>query len=334
MKCFWDERQRAHAPTGEFFNGAVHAAAESPARVDAILNAIGRTEEVRDFGLDPLLRVHSREYVEFLQSAHALWLAAGREGDAFPYTFPVVRRRPLKLQRIDALLGQYSFDTSSPIGPGTWDASYWSAQTAVAATDAVLGGERTAFSLCRPPGHHCGADYLGGYSYFSNAAIAADHAVANGRTRVAILDVDYHHGNGTQDIFYSRGDVLYVSIHADPAMDYPYYWGHAYEIGDGDGEGANLNLPVPRGTTWDGYAPALTQACDRIEQHAPELLIVSYGADTYEADPISHLKIKTNDYAPMARRIASLGLPTVVVMEGGYAVDALGPNVAGFLSGL
>jgi len=333
MKCFWDDRQRAHVPAGEFFNGAMHPAAEHEGRVEAILKAIGSTQTPADLGLDPLLRVHAPDYLDYLRSAHDQWLAAGRGGDAFPYTFPVVKRRPLRLERIDALLGQYSFDTSTPIGPGTWDASYWAAQTALAATDSVLGGERTAFAFCRPPGHHCGADYLGGYSYLSNAAIAAEHAVAAGRKRVAILDVDYHHGNGTQDIFYERGDVLYVSIHADPVMDYPYYWGHADERGKRADHGANLNLPLPRGTEWATYQSALLQALDRIETHEAELLIVSYGADTYEGDPISHFNLKTSDYAPMARAIATLGLPTVVVMEGGYAVEALGANVAEFLSG-
>ena len=333
MRCFWDERQRAHAPRGEFFNGAIHPAAEHGGRVDAILAAIGTTEATADHGVGPLLRVHSAEYIEFLRTAHNQWLDAGREGDAFPYTFPIVKRRPLKLQRVDALLGQYSFDTSTPIGPGTWEASYWAAQTALAATDAVLGGERRAFAFCRPPGHHAGADYLGGYSYLSNAAIAAEHAVAAGKRRVAVLDVDYHHGNGTQDIFYGRSEVFYASVHADPVMDYPYFWGHSDEVGEGAGEGTTLNLPLPRGTDWSGYEPALDRALDRVANHAPDLLIVSYGADTYEGDPISHFRLKTSDYAPMARRIASLGLPTVIVMEGGYAVEALGANVAEFLSG-
>jgi acetoin utilization deacetylase AcuC-like enzyme len=328
MKCLWDDRQRDHAPAGEFFNGAVHPAAEHPGRVDAILAAIGPTQEPSDQGLEPLLRVHSADYLNFLRTAHEQWRAAGREGDAFPYTFPVVGRRPLKLSRIDALLGQYSFDTSTPVGQGTWEAAYWSAQTALAAVDAVLDGERNAFALCRPPGHHAGADYLGGYSYLSNAAIAAEQALAAGRKRVAILDVDYHHGNGTQDIFYGRSDVAYASIHADPATDYPFFWGHADESRDNI-----LNLPLPRNTDWNGYAPALERALDWIGNREPELLIVSYGADTYEGDPISHFRLRTRDYAPMARRIAALGVPTVVMMEGGYAVEALGASVAEFLGG-
>ncbi len=328
MRCLWDERQRGHRPAGEFFNGAMHPPAEHPGRVDAILDAIGSTQAPRDQGEEPLLRVHSRDYLDLLKSAHRQWRAAGREGDALPYTFPVVGRRPLRLQRIDALLGQYSFDTSSPIAQGTWDAAYWGAQTALAATDAVLSGERTAFALCRPPGHHAGADYCGGYSYLSNAAIAAEQALAAGRSCVAILDVDYHHGNGTQDIFAGRGDVAFASIHADPATDYPFFWGHADESG-----GNILNLPLPRGTGWAEYEPALDQALEWTGARGPELLIVSYGADTHEADPISHFKLRTQDYAGMARRIASLSLPTVIAMEGGYALEALGANVATFLSG-
>jgi acetoin utilization deacetylase AcuC-like enzyme len=328
MQCFWDERQRAHRPAGEFFNGAMHPPAEHPGRVDAILGAVGPTQAPGDLGLEPLLRVHGTDYLDLFRSAHERWLAAGRDGDAFPYTFPITSRRPLKLDRIDALLGQYSFDTSSPIAGGTWEAAYWSAQTALAAADAVLRGEPHAFALCRPPGHHAGADYLGGYCYLNNAAVAAERAIASGRKPVAILDVDYHHGNGTQDIVAGREDIVFASIHADPATDYPFFWGHADES-----EGNLLNLPLPRGTGWSSYEPALVAALDWIAGHGPELLIVSYGADTWEGDPISHFRLKTSDYAAMARRIASLRLPTVVVMEGGYAIEALGDNVAAFLSG-
>lgn len=332
MKCFWDERQRAHRPSGEFFNGAMHPPAEHEGRVDAILAAIGPTEVPADRGFDPLLRVHSRDYLDFLRTAHGRWREAGREGDAFPYTFPIVGRRPLSPKRIDALLGQYSFDTSTPIAEHSCEAAYWSAQTALAGLCAVLDGDRSAFALCRPPGHHAGADYLGGYSYLNTAAIAAEQAIAAGK-RVAILDVDYHHGNGTQDIFYGRSDVAFASIHADPSTDYPFFWGHANETGRDDGEGATLNLPLPRGTTWLEFEPALDHALEWIATHDHEVLIVSFGADTHEADPISHFKLRTSDYAPMARRIAALGLPTLIVMEGGYAVEALGPNVAEFLSG-
>jgi acetoin utilization deacetylase AcuC-like enzyme len=328
MRCFWDERQRAHAPAAEFFNGKLHPAAEHQGRVDAILAAVGRTQVPHDSGMEPLLLVHDKEYLALLRDAHRDWLAAGREGDAFPYTFPIVGRRHLDISRIDARLGLHSFDTSTPIGPGTWDACYWSAQTALAALGAILDDERSAFAFTRPPGHHAGRDYLGGYSYLNHAAICAEAALQRGRRRIAILDVDYHHGNGTQDIFAGREDVVFASIHADPSTDYPFFWGHADES-----KGNILNLPLPRGTGWSDYVPALERATDWLEKSAPELLIVSYGADTHEADPISYFNLKTSDYAPMARRIASIGLPTLIVMEGGYAVEALGSNVAEFLGG-
>jgi len=332
MRCFWDDRQRAHAPALELHNGAFVPFAETPARAEAILAAIGPAEPAIDHGEAPLRAVHSEDYLAFLWSAHKDWRAAGRDGDASGYAWPVVRRRPLALDRIDARLGAYSFDAASPIAAGTWEGAYWSAQTALSALGAVLDGERAAFALCRPPGHHCGPDYLGGYCYLNNAAIAAEAAVAAGK-RVAILDVDYHHGNGTQDIFYGRGDVLFVSIHADPKTDYPFFWGHADETGEGEGEGATLNLPLPRGADLAAYLPALDAALERIAAFAPDLVVCSYGADTFGGDPISHFRLETSDYAHLARRIASLGKPTLVVMEGGYAVDALGANVASFLEG-
>jgi len=333
MRRFWDARQLAHAPALELHNGGFVPFAEAPARAEAILAAIGPTEPAADHKEAPLRAVHAEDYLAFLWSAHKDWRAAGRAGDASGYAWPVVRRRPLALDRIDARLGAYSFDASSPIGAGTWDGAYWSAQTALSALDAVLAGERSAFALCRPPGHHAGADYLGGYCYLNNAAIAAEAAVAAGKRRVAILDIDYHHGNGTQDIFYARGDVLFVSIHADPRMDYPYYWGHADETGEGPGAGATLNLPLPRGTDLGTYLPALDAALAKIADFAPEQLVVCYGADTFADDPISHFRLRTDDYAEIGRRIAALALPALIVMEGGYAVDALGANVATFLSG-
>jgi acetoin utilization deacetylase AcuC-like enzyme len=334
MRCFWDARQLAHAPAIELHNGGFVPFAETPARAEAILAAIGGAEAAADHGAAPLGAVHSADYLAFLRSAHDDWRAAGRDGDASGYAWPVVRRRPLALERIDARLGAYSFDASSPIAAGTWEGAYWSAQTALSALDAVLAGARAAFALCRPPGHHCGRDYLGGYCYLNNAAIAAEAAIAAGLRRIAILDVDYHHGNGTQDIFYARGDVLFASLHADPVMDYPFFWGHEDETGEGEGEGATLNLPLPRGADLAAYLPALDKALDRIAAFAPDLIVISYGADTFAGDPISQFRLETSDYVVLARRIASLGKPGLIVMEGGYAVDALGANVASFLEGL
>ncbi|MEA3001201.1 MAG: hypothetical protein QOK17_3034 [Sphingomonadales bacterium] len=333
MRIFWDERQRLHAPEKELHNGAFMPFAESAARADALLAALGPVEAPADFGEAPLRRVHGAAYLTFLKGAWDEWREAGRPGDAAGYVWPVVRRRPLALERVDAKLGLFSMDASTPVAEGTWASAYWSVQAALAGLDAVLAGERYAFALCRPPGHHAGADYMGGYCYLNAAAVAAEAALAAGRRRVAILDVDYHHGNGTQDIFYARGEMLFVSIHADPRSDYPFFWGHADEAGEGDGEGATLNLPLPRGTDWGGYAPALDAALERIAAFAPDLLIVSWGADTFEGDPISHFRLATSDYREMGRRIASAGLPALIVMEGGYALEALGANLAAFLSG-
>ncbi|HTU09434.1 MAG TPA: histone deacetylase family protein [Allosphingosinicella sp.] len=333
MRAFWHPCQLAHAPALELMNGAFVPHAESAARAEAILAAIGPTETSADHGEAPLLGVHDGAYLAFLKTAFADWRAAGRPGDAGGYVWPAVRRRPLVLERIDARLGAFSIDAGTPVAEGTWEGAYWSAQTALSALDAVLAGDRAAFALCRPPGHHAGRDYLGGYCYLNGAAIAAAAATAAGR-RVAILDVDYHHGNGTQDIFYDRGDVFFASIHADPKTDYPYYWGHADEAGEGPGAGATLNLPLPRGTDLAAYLPALDIALARIAGFGADLLVISYGADTFAGDPISHFRLETADYAVMARRIAALGLPSLVVMEGGYAVDALGANVAAFLAGL
>ncbi|MDQ8756656.1 histone deacetylase family protein [Sphingosinicella sp. LHD-64] len=330
MRAFFDPRQLAHAPALELHNGAFVPYAESPARAEGIVAALGAVEPAVDHGEAPLRAVHDEAYLAFLWSAHKDWRAAGRPGDAGAYAWPVVRRRPLDLDRIDARLGAYSFDASSPIAEGTWEGAYWSAQTALSALDAVLAGDRAAFALCRPPGHHAGADYLGGYCYLNNAAIAAEAATAAGR-RVAILDIDYHHGNGTQDIFYARGDVFFASIHADPRTDYPYFWGHADETGEGAGEGATLNLPLPRGADLENYLPALEQALETIASLSRDLLICSFGADTYVDDPISHFRLRTQDYATIGRRIGSLDFDTAVIMEGGYATDAIGVNVSAFI---
>ncbi len=334
MRRFFSPAQLVHAPARELHNGAFTAYAETPSRAEVILAAIGGAEQPEDRGLAPILAVHSAEYIAFLKNAPALWAAAGRPGDAIPYAFPVVGRRPLRLDRIDALMGAHAFDATTPITRDTWTSVYWSAQSALAATHAVLGGERAAFALCRPPGHHAGADYCGGYCHLNTAAIAAQVARDAGIAKVAILDIDYHHGNGTQDIFWARGDVFYASVHADPARDYPFYWGHADETGEDDGAGATLNLPMPHGTTLDAFRAVQRQALGAIADFDAGLLVVSFGADTWEGDPISDFALKMPDYAVLAADIAALALPTVVVMEGGYAVGALGANVASLLTGL
>jgi acetoin utilization deacetylase AcuC-like enzyme len=333
MRAYYADAQSRHAPALELQNGALVPHAESQARVEAIKSALPQLSAPKDFGIDPILAVHDAAYVDFLKRAHQDWVAAGRPGDAFPYVFPVRGRRPLSLSRIDAELGQYAYDCGTPVAEGTWEAVYWNVQTALTALQSVLEEGTPAFAFCRPPGHHAGRDYMGGYSYLNNVAISAQQALIQGVGKVAVLDVDYHHGNGTQDIFYDRDEVLTISLHADPQTDYPFYWGHVDETGEGRGAGANLNLPMPRGTDWGAYESRLAQALERVAQFAPDLLIIPYGADTYAGDPISFFNIATEDYTAMGRLISRAGLPTLICMEGGYAVDALGANVAAFLAG-
>jgi acetoin utilization deacetylase AcuC-like enzyme len=333
VKLFYDDRQALHAPERELHNGDWAPYAERPERLRSIVEQCGDVYPVRDFGLEPILAVHDADYVDFLGKAHALWRAAGRSGDAIGYTFPVVRRRKVPIERIDAALGAYSFDAATPIAEGTWESAYWSAQCALTALDEIAAGAPHAFALCRPPGHHAGADYMGGYCYLNNAAIAARRAQALGLRPVAVLDVDYHHGNGTQDIFWRDPGVFFASIHADPATDYPFYWGHADERGEEEGLGTTLNLPLARGADWTTYAPALGKALDSIERWGAKLLVVSFGADTFECDPISHFRLQKDDFARLGAAIADRGLARLVVMEGGYAVAELGGNVAAFLSG-
>ena len=333
MRMFFDARQLAHAPRLELHNGAFVPHADVPLRAESVVAALPGLETPADHGEAPILAVHDADYVRFLKEGARLWTEAGRPGEAIGYIFPVVGRRPLRLSRIDALLGQYSFDSATPLTPDAWDASYWSAQGALSALDAVLGGDRAAFALGRPPGHHAGRDYLGGYCYLNYAAVAAQAARDAGVARVAILDIDYHHGNGTQDIFWERGDVFYASIHADPATDYPFYWGHADERGEGEGRGATLNLPLARGADLGVFRAAQAQALDAIAAFDPGLIVVSFGADTFIGDPISSFRLETPDYAALGADIAARGWPGVIVMEGGYAGEALGRNVASFLSG-
>lgn len=333
MRRFFDPRQLLHAPTRELHNGGFTDYAETPVRADAILAAIGGAELPADHGEAAIRAVHDAGYLDFLKTGPARWAEAGRPGDVIGYIWPIVGRRPLKLDRIDAQAGRYSLDASTPLTADTWEAAYWSTQSVLSALDAVLAGDRAAFALCRPPGHHAGADYLGGYCYLNTAAIAAQAARDAGAKRVAILDIDYHHGNGTQDIFWTRGDVFYASIHADPATDYPFFWGHEDETGEGDGIGTTLNLPLAQGADLATFRHAQETALDAIGRFSPDLLILSYGADTWDGDPISSFRLTTADYATLARDIAARGWPTVIAMEGGYAIDALGANVTSLLAG-
>ena len=348
MKTIYTPAHLAHAPAKEFLDGELVDVFEKPTRAEMILAAVrnanlGEVLPPQDFGLQPIRAIHSDGYLSFLQNAYALWLADGRSTNAvYPDTFwkPQFQHKPTK---IGALAGIYSMDLSAPITGGTWHAAYQSAQVALTAAELVQKGERAAFALCRPPGHHADVSMAGGYCYLNNAAIAAQFLLPSpargrgvggeGRGGVAILDIDIHHGNGTQHIFYGRNDVLFVSLHGDPDWQYPYFLGGKDEVGEGEGVGFNLNYPLPKGTTDAMFLTTLDATCERIAAYQPTTLILSLGADTFEGDPLGGFALTSAAYAKIGRRIEQLNVPTLFVMEGGYAIAQLGENVVNVLRG-
>ena len=320
----------------ELHRGELVPCFEMPARVDYIERALRRAGHPflapRELPEERLLRVHDAGFVDFLRGAHARWRAEGKDGFMLPSGFPARSlRRDHVPAGINGAMGFYAFDAGTPIVAGTWAAALASARCAMTAAALVAEGEGTAYALCRPPGHHAARGAYGGYCFLNNAALAAQYLRDHGVGKVAVLDVDYHHGNGTQDIFWTRGDVLFASIHGTPETEYPYFLGYADERGEGEGEGCNLNLPLPRGTGWDDYARALDLALEAIARFGAGALVVSLGVDTYAGDPISAFGLGAEHFPLLGERLAALGLPTVLVQEGGYAVEEIGDNVAGVL---
>ena len=284
---------------------------------------------------EQLTQVHSSEYIEFISSAHREWRQIGGDANVslLPHVWPregMSKRAP---ESLFGKLGFFSFDAGTPLMESTWESALASASTAYYAACLYEKDRQPVFALCRPPGHHASCDYFGGYCFLNNAAIAAQHLVDVSGAKVAILDVDYHHGNGTQTIFYDRRDVLLVSIHADPIDAYPFFLGHSEEIGEGDGEGFNLNLPLPPGTNWDGFYPTVRQAIARINEFEPEYVVISLGVDTFELDPISQFTLSAEDFSKLGSALAGLSVPAMFVMEGGYAVEDIGKNVLSVLQG-
>ena len=337
MKAYLDDRQRAHDPKHFLANGKVLPNPEQPRRV-AVLKAGAEAAGCgfatpTDHGMGPIAAVHSAEYLTFLRTIHGRWRRIPDAGaEVIPNIHPDRREASYPRSAVGQA-GYHQADTACPIAEGTWEAAYWSAQTALCAAAAVLQGERASYALSRPPGHHAFVDLAGGFCFLNNSAIAADWLRAQGH-RVAILDVDVHHGNGTQGIFYARPDVLTVSIHADPLRFYPFFWGHAHERGEGAGIGANLNLPLARGTGDEDYLRTLDIALARIADFGTEILVVALGLDAHENDPLKGLAVTTPGFARIGAAIAASGLPLVLVQEGGYLSDDLGGNLTRFLEGV
>lgn len=339
MKIIYDDGHRRHAPPVELGPGSFIAHFETPDRADLVLKmtteaGLGPVMKPEDFGIDPVLRVHDKGYFRFLEDAYRLWKDEGYEGPAIPFGSAFKRNPERHPTSINGLVCHYIIDGAAPIDDGTYEAALQAANVAMTGLDLILNkGESSAFSLCRPPGHHAGPDYCGGYCYLNNAAIAAQAALDHGLGKIAVLDIDYHHGNGTQEIFWERDDVFFLSIHGEPGVEYPYFTGYADETGEGKGEGFNVNYPLPHGTGFDVWGEKLDDALGKIAGYGPDLLIVSLGVDTFKEDPISEFKLDSPDYRIIGQRIAALNKKTLFIMEGGYAVDAIGTNVANLLSG-
>ncbi|QPL46460.1 GIY-YIG nuclease family protein [Halomonas sp. A40-4] len=339
MHIFYSDKTRLRQARTELHDGVLVAPFECPERVDLVLKqlqqaAVGELFEPRAFGLEPVLAVHDADYVNFLADCWHEWVAAGHEGEAIPNIWPARTLRDDRIPRVvSAKLGYYALAAETSISEGTFEAAMASKDVALGAVEQTLATGEPSFGLCRPPGHHAAFDQFGGYCFFNNAAIAAQRALASGKRRVAILDVDFHHGNGTQQIFYERDDVLFISLHGDPEVTFPYYSGYADETGRGRGEGFNTNYPLPPGTTVDTWMATLDNALARIKEAQCDMLIVSLGVDIFEGDPISAFTFTSGDFSLLGQRLTQAGLPTVLLMEGGYAVDDIGINVVNVLQG-
>ncbi len=327
MQLFINPDHHLHATDQVFLDGARFTTTEIPLRaallVDGLRNAaLGEILPAVDHGVQPLLAVHTPDFLNFLRT---IYTQPGSAQPIFPTTFA-----PRSFKRFsshpEALPGYFCFGTGTPILEGTWQAAYGSAQAALSACDALLSGRASAYAACRPPGHHAASDLYGGFCYLNNAAIAARYLQAQAqvlRARVAILDIDYHHGNGTQEIFYEDGSVLFCSLHADPDLDYPYFWGAADETGAGAGKGANFNFPLPLGMTDEAYLQTLDKALEHIARFTPHWLVLSAGLDIGAGDPEGRFCITSAGFERIGQQIASLHLPTVIIQEGGYRLDKL-----------
>ncbi|ANK80287.1 MAG: acetylpolyamine aminohydrolase [Rhizobiales bacterium NRL2] len=336
MKVIYSSDQQEHAPRAFISSGRLLDSPERPERAERFLEAVRAAghdiEAPGNFGRREIAAVHGVDYLEFLETAHERWSALP---DASPEVVANVHPGRHMAHRPDHVVGQAGWhmaDTACPIGAGTWKAARSAAHCALTGMRFLLENETPVYALCRPPGHHAFADMAGGFCFLNNAAIAAQQAVAAGRT-VAILDIDVHHGNGTQGIFYGRRDVMFISVHAHPGDFYPFFSGYADERGRGEGEGYNLNLPLARGAGDEDYLAAVEKGLAAIRRYGADCVVVSLGLDAQENDPLGILSVTTEGFRRAGRLIGRAATPALIVQEGGYLCPELGANLAAFLSG-
>ena len=338
MKTVYTKNHILRNSKTELFGGELVKPFERPERMEYILNEIktrklGPILDPVNFDMDIIYKIHDKKYVDFLNNAWNEWVALGFKGEAIPTVYPSRSMNSDVVPTfIEGKLGYYCLANETSISEGTVEAAYESVKVALTAAD-MLDEEKSVFALCRPPGHHASKDQYGGYCFFNNVAIAVEKLKEKGAKRIFILDIDFHHGNGTQAIFYDRSDVFFVSLHGDPKDAFPHFLGHADEKGSGEGVGYNCNYPMPPGTPYDVWTKSLDDSISKIQNFSPDALIVSLGVDTYENDPISFFKLKSDDFFDVGRKIASINLPTLFVMEGGYAIKEIGVNTVNTLKG-
>lgn len=338
MIVIHSEKHHQRNARTELYGGELVEPFERPSRIEYIverINKVGIGDIVHpdSFNENTITRIHDEDYITFLKSAWQEWSNAGYNGEAIPTTWPARRMVQKCPEHIDGKLGYYAMACETSITSGTWEATVASSQVALSGATRIQQGQRCAFSLCRPPGHHAALDMYGGYCFVNNAAVATQHLLDNGASRIAIIDVDFHHGNGTQDIFYHRDDVLFVSLHGDPLHAFPHFLGYTNETGAGKGDGLNINFSMPPGTNYEQWCVALKQGLARIADFSPDALVVSLGVDTFENDPISFFKLKSDDFLHYGNLIAKAGFPTLFVMEGGYDIKEIGINTVNVLQG-
>ncbi len=344
MKAFYDADQSLHDPQQFMRYGRIADPKDLPSRTEALLAALDRcgitADRPQDYGLDPVLAIHTQPYLDFLSTAFARWMQLRDAGpEVLPNVSPYWNGSPERDGRpacrsdsVVAQAGYYLGDLAVPIGPNTWRSALRSAHSAVAGADALIAGERMAYALARPSGHHARSDRATGFCYLNNAAIAAER-LRKHFGRVAILDVDAHHGDGTQEIFYRRDDVLTVSVHVDPEHYYPFFIGYEDETGHGKGQGYNLNIPIPPRAPDAAFHAAIDAGLERIAEFGADALIVSLGYDSHIEDPIGLLSVTTQGFRGVGSRVSAAGLPTLVVQEGGYQVSVIGDCLVEFLDG-